>query len=102
MDILETIRLCVWQKLVPTVDNKRVALREYLVFDEEARDILLESDPNEITRTTRKLVKQRGQTMIQDAKEKFDQGIINERVYKLILAGTKEAHNQDTPPIPPA
>ena len=92
IDILETIRLCIWQKLVPSVDGKRVALREYLVFDEEARDILLESDPNEITTTTRKLVRKRGQLMTIDAKEKFEQGIISERVYNLIVAGTKEFH----------
>lgn len=90
IDILETIRLCIWQKLVPTVDGQRVALREYLVFDEEVRDILLEGNPNEITTTTRKLVRQRGQLMTVDAKSKFEQGIISDRVYKLILAGTKE------------
>ncbi len=91
IDILETIRLCIWQKLVPTVDEKRVALREYLVFDETVRDILLESNPNEVTSITRKLVRERGQLMTADAKEKFKQGIINERVYKLIIAGTKDA-----------
>ncbi len=90
IDILETIRLCIWQKLVPTVDGKRVALREYLIFDEEARDILLESDPNDITSVTRKLVKQRGQLMTLDAKIKFEEGIISERVYKLLLSGTKD------------
>lgn len=90
IDILETIRLCIWQKLVPTVDGKRVALREYLVFDEQVRDILLESDPNEVTSTTRKLVREKGQLMTVDAKIKFDQGIISERTYKLIIAGTKE------------
>jgi defect-in-organelle-trafficking protein DotB len=91
IDILETIRLCIWQKLVPTVDNKRVALREFLVFDENVRDLLLESDPNDITATTRKLVRQRGQLMTADAKDKFEQGIISERVYKLIIAGTKQS-----------
>ncbi|VEB33137.1 DotB [Legionella sainthelensi] len=90
IDILETIRLCIWQKLVPTVDDKRVALREYLVFDEEVRDILLEGDPNEVTSATRKLVRQKGQLMTWDAKAKFEQGIISERVYKLIIAGAKE------------
>lgn len=90
IDILETIRLCIWQKLVPTVDGKRVALREYLVFDEETRDILLESDPNEVTNVTRKLVRQKGHLMTVDATEKFQQGLISERVYKLIIAGTKE------------
>ena len=90
IDILETIRLCIWQKLVPTVDEKRVALREYLVFNEEVRDILLESNPNEVTSATRKLVRQRGQLMTHDAKTKFEQGIISERVYKLIIAGAKD------------
>ena len=82
--------MCIWQKLVPTVDGKRVALREYLVFDEKARDILLEGDPNDVTTTTRKLVRERGQLMTNDATEKFKQGIISERVYKLIMAGTKD------------
>lgn len=90
IDILETIRLCIWQKLVPTVEGKRVALREYLVFDEEVRDLLLEGDPNEVTSITRKLVRQRGQLMTVDARTKFEEGIISERTYKLILAGTKE------------
>jgi defect-in-organelle-trafficking protein DotB len=90
IDILETIRLCIWQKLVPTVDEKRVALREFLVFTEEVRDILLESDPNDVTSATRKLVRERGQLMTWDAKAKFEQGIISERVYKLIIAGAKE------------
>lgn len=90
IDILETIRLCIWQKLVPTVDEKRVALREYLVFDEEVRDILLESDPNDVTSATRQLVRKKGQLMTWDAKNKFEQGIISERVYKLIIAGTKD------------
>lgn len=90
IDILETIRLCVWQKLVPTVDGKRTPLREFLVFNEEVRDILLEGDPNDVTSTTRKLVYERGQLMTHDAKEKFEQGIISERVYKLIIAGTNQ------------
>ena len=90
IDILETIRLCVWQKLVPTVDDKRIALREYLVFDEVTRDILLDGDPNDVTSTTRKLVRERGQLMTTDARIKFEQGLISERVYKLIVAGSKD------------
>ena len=90
IDILETIRLCIWQKLVPTVDGKRVALREYLVFNEKVRDLLLASDPNDITSTTRQLVRKYGQLMTTDATEKFKQGQISERTYKLILAGTRD------------
>lgn len=90
IDILETIRLCIWQKLIPTIDGKRVALREYLVFDQETRDILLNVDPTTITSATRKLVQERGQLMSVDAKEKYDAGIIDKRQYQLITKGTEE------------
>lgn len=91
LDIIETIRLVVWQKLVPSTDGKRVALREYLVFDETTRDILLESDPVHITATVRKLVKERGRPMIVDAEKHFKAGTISERDYKLLLVGSKHA-----------
>ena len=89
IDIIETLRLIIWQKLVPTVDGKRVALREYLIFNEEVRNILLEADPTEVTTITRKLVKEKGQPMVVDAKQKFDEGIISERDYKILAAGTR-------------
>ncbi len=91
IDILETIRLAIWQKLVPTVDGKRVALREYLIFNDEVRDILLESTPENITAATRKLLKERGQPMDVDARKRFDEGMISMREYKLLLAGSKNA-----------
>ena len=89
IDIIETIRLVIWQKLVPTVDGKRVALREYLVFNEEVRDRLLEGDPDTITAVTRQLVKERGQLMRVDAERKFKEGVISERQYRLIVTGTR-------------
>lgn len=90
IDILETIRLCIWQKLVPTVDGKRVALREYLVFDQETRDILLDGDPTNVTAETRRLVHERGQLMSVDAKRKYDEGVIDKRQYTLITKGIEE------------
>lgn len=84
IDIIETIRLVVSQRLVPTVDGKRVALREYLNFDEDVRDKLLSVDPNHIANAVRKMVRERGKTIAADAKEKFDAGIITERLYRVI------------------
>lgn len=86
IDIIETLRLIIWQKLVPTVDGKRTALREYLIFNEEVRDILLESDPDEVTAVTRRLLKEKGQPMLVDAEKKFKAGIISEREYKVLAA----------------
>lgn len=84
IDIIETVRLILSQRLLPTVDGKRVAVREYLVFDEKMRDSLLETDPINITAMVRKMVQEKGQTMEKDAKAKFDAGIISERTYKVI------------------
>lgn len=84
IDIIETIRLVVSQRLVPTVDGKRVALREFLVFDEKIRDILLETDPEEVTARVRKLVREFGKPIEVDAKEKMEAGLITERQYHVI------------------
>ncbi|MHB1222133.1 MAG: Dot/Icm type IV secretion system ATPase DotB [Gammaproteobacteria bacterium] len=84
VDIIETVRLVISQRLVPTVDGKRVALREYLVFNEKVRDILLETDILNITNVVRKLVKEHGKTITADAHEKLKAGIITERQYNVI------------------
>ncbi len=89
IDIIETLRLIIWQKLVPTVDGKRVALREYLIFNEEVRNRLLEADPTQVTAITRNLVKEKGQPMIVDALKKFEEGIIPEREFKILAAGSR-------------
>ncbi len=91
IDIIETVRLIIWQKLVPTLDGKRTALREYLVFDEAVRDKLLSVEIENITAEARKLLKERGQPMIVEAKRKFDAGIISEREYKIVAAGSINA-----------
>jgi len=91
IDILETIRLIIWQKLVPTVDGKRIALREYLIFNDTLRDKLLDTDPEKVIATTRKFLKQYGQPMLVDARRKFDDGIISEREYKVLAASAKSA-----------
>jgi defect-in-organelle-trafficking protein DotB len=86
IDIIETLRLIIWQRLAPTVDGKRVALREYLVFNENIRDQLLDSDPNQITATSRRLVNQFGQPMHVDVENKYKAGILSERTYRILSA----------------
>lgn len=89
IDIIETVRLVISQRLIPTLDGKRVALREYLVFDEKIRDILLETDILNITNVVRNLVREHGRTIEADAREKYESGIISERHYKVIAEQAK-------------
>ncbi len=90
IDIIETMRLILWQKLVPSIDGKRIALREYLVFNEEIRDLLLDSDPDQITATTRTLLQKYGQPMINDVEAKYQQKLISARTYKILIAGLRQ------------
>lgn len=89
IDIIETIRLSLWQKLVPTVDGKRVALREYLIFNQDIRDKLLSEEPEKVTALTRKLVYEYGQPMIVDAQKKYEEGIISEREYNILVKAAR-------------
>jgi defect in organelle trafficking protein DotB len=86
IDIIETLRLIIWQRLVPSVDGKRIALREYLVFNEDLRDELLDSDPERITATTREMVKKYGQPMRIDVEQKYKAGLLSDRMYKVLSA----------------
>jgi len=94
IDIIETIRLIISQRLVPTTDGKRVALREYLIFDEKIRDLLLEVDPENVTSMTRKLLREHGQTMEQDARAKMEAGLITERQYQ-VISGMDKSEDKD-------
>lgn len=84
LDLVETMRLVIWQKLVPTVDKKRTPLREYLVFDPATRTMLSKLNPDQVSIQTRKLVKDRGQTMYHDALRKHKDGIISDEVLEQI------------------
>jgi defect in organelle trafficking protein DotB len=61
-----------------------VALREYLVFDEEVRDILIKTEIEFLAAKTRELLKERGQPIIMDAKRKLDEGKISRRDYEVL------------------
>lgn len=89
LDILETLRLVIWQYLAPSPDGKRIALREYLVFDEEVRDILVSTDVDRLAGKTRQLLKERGQPMVVDAEKKFNEGKLSEREYQIMVARAK-------------
>jgi len=94
VDIIETVRLIVSQRLVPTVDGKRVALREYLVFDEKIRDQLLEADFTRVTGIIRHMVREQGRSIVKDAQEKFEAGLITERQFKLIAEQSKREEQE--------
>ncbi len=81
-DLIETTKLLIWQALVPKKDGTRIPIREYLILSEEVRDLLIDVSPDEMVTKIRKLLPKYGQTAFTDAKNKYDQGLIDFSVLK--------------------
>ena len=92
LDIIETLRLIVCQRLLPTVDGKQVAIREYMYFDEQVRELLLNEDLNRVVSGVRNLMKEYGSTFIDDATDKFKDGVLAEKEYQNILKASGKSH----------
>lgn len=92
IDIIDTMRLVIWQKLVPTVDGKLTALREYLIFDDDVRAKLLDVDPDDVTAATRQIVIDQKNTMYDSATEAYKSGLIAKDVYDKLVLRHKSAN----------
>jgi defect-in-organelle-trafficking protein DotB len=85
--MMETLRMVVTQALVPRVGGGRVGLREFLVFDENVRETLLDLPIEKWTAETQRLLVRYGQTMEQTSTKAFKEGIIDRRSYLLLTKG---------------
>lgn len=85
--IIDQIRVIVAQRLLPSLDGKRVAVREYLVFDNEMRRQLLSVASTNLMLLpvhAAKLVDQYGKSMLKHAQELADAGRISQTQVDLI------------------
>ena len=87
VDMLNVLRLIVTQRLVRTLDGKRMPLREWLVIDGEVREELINTPSTDLVAATRRLVEEKGQTMLVSAKEAFDAGKISDKEYNDVRIG---------------
>ncbi|EKP0310275.1 type IV pilus twitching motility protein PilT [Aeromonas sp. 23P] len=84
MDIVENTNLIVAQTLVPTVDNKRCAIREILPIDNDSKDMLYSS--NNLMRDISTVLNEKGRPMSLDIKEKYEEGRISRETRDRMLA----------------
>lgn len=94
IDILTSLKMVVAQMLIPSIDGRRVPIREYLVFTEEIVDQLLEVGVDNLTYETRKILQKHGQTFLKDAEIKLNEGKISEKWFNEIQKITK-GHKKD-------
>ena len=95
--MMETLRMVVTQALVPQIGGGRVGLREFLVFDENVRETLLDLPTEKWTAETQRLLLRFGQTMEQTATKAFKDGIIDRRAYLLLTKGYTVTDDEGKP-----
>ena len=90
--LIDSIRVIISQQLVPSLDGKRCAVREFLVFDDVMRRELLTVATKNISLlpiTAARMVEKHGQAMWQHAYELADAGKID-RVYADLIKAANQ------------
>lgn len=89
VDIVSSLKMVISQRLVPAANGKRVALREFVVMNEEIVDYILEKGIENLTASCRYVLVKHGQSFLQDATLKLKQGLITQKVWKDIAQRSK-------------
>lgn len=85
--LMETMRLIVTQALVPKVGGGRCGIREFMRFDDDTREFLLDMPPEKWTTEVQRLLPKQGQTMARSAEIAFENGLIDRRWYLALSRG---------------
>ena len=85
--LMETMRLIVTQALVPKVGGGRCGIREYMRFDDDTREFLLDMPPEKWTNEVQRLLPKQGQSMARSAEIAFEKGMIDRRWYLALSRG---------------
>ena len=80
ISLMQSLRLIVNCALVPSLDGRRVQLREYLVFGPAERDLFLDTSVVNWPRLTRQLVSERGQNYAAATARAHAAGLISDEV----------------------
>ncbi len=89
VDIVSSLKMVVSQRLVPATNGKRVAIREYVVMNDEIVDFILEAGIENLTASCRKVLEIYGQSFLQDATKKLEQGLISQKTWKEIARSSR-------------
>ncbi len=82
MDVLQPMKMIVAQRLIPTIEGGRTAIRELMIFDQQDKDQMIGA--KNIANAAFKIVESRGRPMIVDAHQKLKDGIISQEEYRRV------------------
>jgi defect-in-organelle-trafficking protein DotB len=81
--VAQSLRLVINQRLAPTIDGRRTALREFLVVDNALRSKFLVTEPREWPALTRRAVDEQGQSYAVAIDRALNEGRISEEVARV-------------------
>lgn len=87
-DLFDLGQMFLAQDLIPTVDGKRTAIREYVVMNSRIRERLVEA--KNITSEMMRVLVEEGMTFERSARNRLEQGLITEKVYERIARPYRE------------
>lgn len=82
VDMIDNMQMIVTQKLIEAQTGGRIAIQEYLIFNQEIRDRLIDSDLNRITYSMRNIMKTYGHSFLENLTQKLDAGLISSEVFE--------------------
>ncbi len=77
--VAQAMRLVVNQRLVPSTDGRRTAIREFVVFDAPLRARFLQAHPDEWVMLTRRATEEQGQSFAGAIRAALEEGRITEQ-----------------------
>lgn len=77
VEIIEALSLVCSQKLVPSLDGRRIALREFLILTDDIRDELMGCHASEIAIKSKRILLAHGQTFYSSARHALELGLIS-------------------------
>ena len=89
LDILTSVKVIVSQMLIPSLDGKRIPVREYLIFTEEIIDFLYSSPLEYLSLNINKLLKEKNTHFIYDLTQKYERNLISKEEYLKVLKNFK-------------
>ncbi len=88
-DIVSSTQMVISQRLVPGTNGRRVALREYVVLDDNDQSEIIDTAFDKITLACKKILNKKGRSFLEDAAVKLSDNKISKKVYDEVARRTK-------------
>lgn len=84
--ILSAVRLIVHQRLLRTIHGRRVAVREFLAFDDTIRNDLYKIPSSQFIPAIQAMVAEKGQSLMSAIEREYHNGVISAQVFRELEA----------------